>query len=537
MRILFTSVGRRVELMQAFHNAAIKSNIPLIIYGADMTKDAPALFYCDKQIQICRISDEKYISQLLNICKEEHINAVIPTIDTDLLRLSHYKEDFAKIGTRVIISEENKIAICRDKRLTSDFFIQCGLKAPLPVDNVNKYENRFPCFIKPKDGSSSVNAYRANDKEELENLAKQVPDYIIQPFVFGEEYTVDIFCDFESQPIYITPRKRLAVRSGEVLKTEIALDEKIIDECKQLIRQFQPIGAITVQLIREYTTNEDYYIEINPRFGGGAPLSMKAGADSAEALLRILDRQKLEYSTDIANAMIYSRFDQSICVNPKKGKLKVVLFDLDDTLYNEIEYIKSGFFKIAKFLEDKAEKGKIYDMLIQAFNEGKKPINYVLESLHIEEPQIFSRCLEIYQNQNPDISLSDEIKNLLILLKKKGLRLGLITDGRPNGQRAKIEALGLNEYMDEIIITDELGGVLFRKPNDIAFRMMKYRFNVEYYEMVYIGDNIRKDFIAPKMLGMRWMWYYNLEGIYKEGDKTRESYSWEEICQCLLNNN
>lgn len=534
MKILFTSIGRRVELMQAFRNAAIKLNIPLIIYGADMSKDAPALFYCDKQIQICRILDTEYIPQLLNICKREHIDALIPTIDTDLLILSHHSKNFAEIGTRVIISEEDKIVICRDKRLTSNFFIQCGLKAPLPVDDINKYEKGFPCFVKPKDGSSSVNAYRADSKNELESLVKQVPDYIIQPFITGEEYTVDIFCDFESQPIYITPRKRLAVRSGEVLKTEIAIDEKIINECRRLIAEFQPVGAITVQLIRESISKEDYYIEINPRFGGGAPLSMKAGADSAEALLRLLDGQKLEYHTNISNGMIYSRFDQSICVNPNKNKLKVILFDLDDTLYNEIEYIKSGFYKIAEFLQNKVEKEKTFNMLMEAFKTGKQPINYVLENCNIEEPQILDKCLQIYQNQKPDIVLSNQVKNLLELLRTQEFRIGLITDGRPNGQRAKIEALGLEEYMDEIIITDELGGILFRKPNDIAFRIMKYRFDVEYEEMIYIGDNIRKDFIAPKALGMRWIWYYNSEGIYKEQTRAEQSFNWEEIYAQLI---
>lgn len=79
---------------------------------------------------------------------------------------------------------------------------------------------------------------------------------------------MDIFCDLQGNPIYITPRERLAVRSGEVLKTRIALDERIIEECRELVRRFEPCGPITVQLIREKETGEDYYIEINPRYGG-----------------------------------------------------------------------------------------------------------------------------------------------------------------------------------------------------------------------------------------------------------------------------
>ena len=142
-----------------------------------------------------------------------------------------------------------------------------------------------------------------------------VPDYIIQPYISGTEYTVDAFCDFDGNPIFVTPRIRLAVRAGEVLKTKIDQDEKIIAEMQRLLEKYKPCGAITVQLIRDDKTGEDFYIEINPRFGGGVPLSMKAGADSAEMMLRLIKGEKIAYQDCAAeNGSIYSRYDQSIRV-------------------------------------------------------------------------------------------------------------------------------------------------------------------------------------------------------------------------------
>jgi len=315
MKILFTCVGRRVELIQAFHDAAVKNKIALTIYGADISDTAPALFFCDKQIKICRISDPQYIPTLIEICKKEKVDAVIPTIDTDLLVLSQNRDAFAKIGTQAFISGEKEITICRDKRLTARFFQSIGLQSPAPCDDYQKYNGKYPAFIKPKDGSSSINAYKVNDASELETYAKKVPDYIVAPFIEGTEYTVDAFCDTEGNPIYITPRIRLAVRSGEVLKTEIVQDEKIIDETKLIIKAFKPCGAITIQLIRQNETGDDYFIEINPRFGGGAPLSMKAGANSADALLRILSGEKIGYMKNAAeHGSIFSRYDQSVRV-------------------------------------------------------------------------------------------------------------------------------------------------------------------------------------------------------------------------------
>ncbi len=313
MKILFTSVGRRVELIQAFRDASNRIGVSLEIFGADITDSAPALQFCDQTIIVPKIKDEAYIPTLVKVCEENNIDALIPTIDTDLLILSRNKNNFGK--TKVVISAEDKISLCRDKRLTADYFKSVGLRSPHPVDDVKDYTQGFPAFIKPKDGSSSIFAYKVKNKEELEMYASQVPDYIIQPYIEGTEYTVDIFCDFDGNPIFITPRIRLAVRTGEVLKTEISQDEKIIEEIKQLIKDYKPCGQITVQLIRESSTGDDYYIEMNPRFGGGAPLSIKAGADSTEALLKLLNNESLSYIPNAAeNGAVYSRFDQSVRV-------------------------------------------------------------------------------------------------------------------------------------------------------------------------------------------------------------------------------
>lgn len=313
MKLLFTCVGRRVELMQAFRSAAQNLDIELKIYGADIVKSAPALYYCDHTVIVPRINDVSYIPTLQAICASEKIDALIPTIDTDLLLLAEHANEFP--GTKVIISTADKIRLCRDKRLTFNFFHSLGLESPKPVDLVEAYCGPFPAFIKPKDGSSSIFAFKASTKSELIAFAQHVPDYIIQPYIDGTEYTVDVFCDFEGKPIYITPRIRWAVRAGEVLKTEIDQDKKIISEIMKLVKKFNPCGPITVQLIREKSTAIDYYIEINPRFGGGAPLSMKAGANSAEAMLRMLAGEKLIYISDAAeNGAIFSRFDQSIRV-------------------------------------------------------------------------------------------------------------------------------------------------------------------------------------------------------------------------------
>lgn len=509
--ILFTSVGRRVELVQAFSSAAKKIGVELCLCGADLSEVAPALYFCNKKIVSPRISDPGYIDFLLSVCEEYKVDMLIPTIDTDLLLLSQNRTRFEAIGTKVLIADEDKVAVCRNKKLTADYFSKCGLKSPKPVDDYREYSGGFPAFIKPKDGSSSIDAYKINSENELESFSRKVKDYIIQPFISGREYTIDIFCDYRGNPVFITPRERLATRSGEVLKTKIVKDSTMIAEAKAIIADFKPRGPITVQLIREETTGTDYFIEINPRFGGGAPLSIKAGADSAEAAIRLaLDEELCYHDTAAADGSVFSRYDQCVCISHGKAELKGVVFDLDDTLYNEKQYVISGYRRVAEYLGISQAADEMYC----CFKNGENAIDSTLKNRGIYSEDLKQQCLKVYREHFPDISLNDGVAHLLKALRKKGIKIGIITDGRPEGQKAKIAALKLRDFVDEIIITDELGGTVFRKPCDIAFRIMQRKFNIPFENMIYVGDNPEKDFIAPIQLGMQTLFFKNTEGIY-----------------------
>jgi len=514
INILFTGAGRRIELIQAFRQAALILDKQIRIFGADITRTAPALAYCDAIRIVKPMKDPGYIDDLLSVCKEEKINIIIPTIDTDLLVLSKNKELFENEGIRVLISAPDKIQICRDKNNTSKFFIDCGLAAPMPVNDWKKYKGGYPAFIKPKDGSSSINAFKVNDEDELRTYSKQINDYIVQPFIDGEEYTVDIFCDFEGNPVFITPRQRVQVRAGEVLKTKITKDEIVEEEIKALCEAFKPCGPLTVQFIRQKETGINYYIEINPRFGGGAPLSMKSGAKSAEAILKLLDSETvnwLDYS--IQDNAVYSRFDQSVRITNKiSPTIKGIIFDLDDTLYNEIDYVKSGFKAVATFLGD----SNYYEQLMDFYKKNEKPIDELLKAINREKE--ITTVLDIYRSHKPYLALEEDTKNTLKKLKEKGIELGIITDGRPKGQHAKINALGLEKLIDDIIVTDELGGKQFRKLNDISFRIIQNKWRLNPEQMLYIGDNLLKDQQAPIQLGMNYIFFDNEKGIHRAKD-------------------
>lgn len=318
LNVLILSAGRRVELIQCFKNAAEKLKLNSKVVAGDCSNTAPALYFSDKAVVLPRIDNPNYIDEIINICNEEKISLVIPTIDTDLLLLAENRERIESLSSaKVMISDRNVVAICRDKEETQLFLEQNGFKIPKLYSDYELESNelRFPLFIKPKSGSSSVNTFRVSNRNELDTYRQVISDPMVQDFIDGQEYTVDVFLDFKGEVITIVPRLRMATRSGEILKGKIVKDKSIIQDVKRLVQILKPIGHITVQLMK--TEGGIQYIEINPRFGGGAPMSIKSGADSCENLFRLLMGEELEYNELYRDQALFLRYDSSIALDER----------------------------------------------------------------------------------------------------------------------------------------------------------------------------------------------------------------------------
>ena len=182
-----------------------------------------------------------------------------------------------------------------------------------------------------------------------------------------------------------------------------------------------------------------------------------------------------------------------------------VIFDLDDTLYSEKDYVRSGYKKVAEHLGRPELVGEKWSV----FETGGKAIDEVLEKYALLSRK--EEALRVYRFQKPDIALYPGVRDMIERMKKTR-KVGIITDGRPEGQNAKILALGIE--VDAYIVTDELGGAAYRKPNAAAFQLMQKKLEVPFCRMVYIGDNPKKDFIAPEKLGMISIYFRNRDGLY-----------------------
>ncbi len=315
--ILILSAGRRVELVKLFKKASLRLGINSNIIVADCSKLAPALYFGDKMKLIPRIDDKKYIETIINIANEENVKLIVPTIDTELLKLAQNKNYIeSNTGALLMVSDISMIEICRDKIRTTEFLSNLGFKTPktLRFEEISPKDDIFPLFIKPVSGSSSIDAYKVNNYRELNLYSQLIEDSMIQEYIGGDEYTVDVFLDFNSRPITIVPRLRIATRAGEIAKGKIIKDRVIIDTVKLLLSETNFIGHITIQLKKDVSIS---FIEINPRFGGGAPMSIEAGADSCESLYKILLKQDLVYNENYKDNIYFLRYDSSIMIETK----------------------------------------------------------------------------------------------------------------------------------------------------------------------------------------------------------------------------
>ena len=187
--------------------------------------------------------------------------------------------------------------------------------------------------------------------------------------------------------------------------------------------------------------------------------------------------------------------------------IECVIFDLDDTLFEEVEYCKSGFRQVATVLAKvitALSAEKIYDALWDQFRLGNSNavFNVVLDQFDVTyDDNFIRRLIKIYRSHLPTIILPEDSKRVLdnLLIHKK---LALLSDGYLPAQRLKIKALGIENYFQYIVLTEELGRE-FWKPSPVGFCKIVQKLNVQNPNCVYVGDNLTKDFIAPNRLGFR----------------------------------
>ena len=197
--------------------------------------------------------------------------------------------------------------------------------------------------------------------------------------------------------------------------------------------------------------------------------------------------------------------------------IRAVVFDLDDTLYPEISYAEDGFRKAAAILENVYGVKNAYQKIRTIFDEDRMGVFDRLCSSESLPEKAVEDAVDTYRKNQPEkLEFYPKTKDVLQYLRQNGFKTGIITDGRPFSQRAKIRALGAEAYFDAIIVTDEIGRE-YRKPHPRAFEEMARKLNVRTEEMMYVGDNPQKDFAVKEYLPLKTV-QIRTGGLYQDAE-------------------
>jgi len=316
--ILFSAAGRRVSLLRHFRKTLDQLGLHGEILAADAGKSAPAAFVADRLLSVPRVSDPSYIEAMVDACRDNQVRLVFPLIDTDLTLLARHRERFAAVGTTVVVSSEATAALCFDKNSTYEFFLRHGIDTPevYPAESLAGCPDEvFPLLIKPYDGSCGIGVTKIRNRAELDFFSKHTEHAMVQEFVAGQEYTIDVLVGFDGKIGCIVPRRRLEVRGGEVSKGLTVKSAPIMAAARRVVEHLPgALGCITVQCFQR-PDGRIRFIEINPRFGGGFPLSLHAGADFPRWLIQQdIQRGPTVYRDDWTDDLAMLRYDDEIIV-------------------------------------------------------------------------------------------------------------------------------------------------------------------------------------------------------------------------------
>lgn len=323
MNILITCAGRRVSLVRAFQKELKGINSAFKVYATDFEPQlSAACQVADGYFAVPHLSAENYITTILDCCQQYKIQLVIPCVDTELVLLSKHKSFFDNHGIKVIISSLDFVKKCRDKRLIHQFFNKNNIQH---AQEYSKNNLKFPLFIKPIDGSRSVDTYMIKTENDFR------ADYFnSEKFMFLEyldsklydEYTCDLYYDQTHRLKCVVPRKRIEVRDGEVYKS-LAQKNYLVSYIKERLSFIEGVvGCLTAQFfLSKNGSNQVYGIEINPRFGGGYPLSYLAGANFPKWIIsEYLLNETIDDQFDVwEDNLLMIRYDDEVLVHGYKG--------------------------------------------------------------------------------------------------------------------------------------------------------------------------------------------------------------------------
>ncbi|MEP6909353.1 MAG: ATP-grasp domain-containing protein [Actinomycetota bacterium] len=327
--VLFTCAGQRVDIVSAFGRAGATT------VAADVNPLAPALYHADRYELVVRVDDPGYVAQLAELVSEHGIDLVVPLTDLDQLILAGARNE---IGAALLLPPAEVAGRMGDKYLAHETFEALGIASPpswLP-DNLPS-DLEFPVLVKAREGFGSRHIYVAHDGEELDfHLAHTPVLSFVQSHCKGEEFSVDVFCDFDGRCLNAIPRTMIESKGGESIKGMTIKDWELIEHGRRVAEALPIWGPANIQCFRE-PDGSLLVTDVNPRFGGAFPLPLSAGSRYPELALALANGEHPEPTLgEFREGVVMTRFFSDLCLTEgEDGRLEPFAEELPEPVASE----------------------------------------------------------------------------------------------------------------------------------------------------------------------------------------------------------
>ena len=291
MNILILSAGIRNKIVGYFKQSL---NGEGNVIATDMSELAPAIYEADKFYLVPSIKTQDYLTKILEICRNEHVDGVLSLIDPELSLLAEHINDFKAVGTQVICSSYELCERSLNKMKMYRWLVEHGYDCAKTYDSVNDFKQdlqtgaiEFPVFVKPICGSASISISKASNLQTVDLLMENTDGLMVQEYLNGHEIGADVYIDMISgEVVSIFTKRKLKMRAGETDKAVSFKNDRLFE----LITRFVKESGFRAQIdIDIFEIDGRFYIsEVNPRFGGGYPHAYECGCNHMNYILNNL---------------------------------------------------------------------------------------------------------------------------------------------------------------------------------------------------------------------------------------------------------
>jgi carbamoyl-phosphate synthase large subunit len=476
------------------------------VIAADMNPLSVGFASADRALVIPRADSQNFVPALLAACRTEAVDVLFPDVDEEFLPIARARSQFEALGVRVLLSSTPTLERCLDKRQFAAALGELGLPSPrifAPAELAGALA--FPLFIKPRAGRGSAGATRIDDPAALARARAEDPDAVVMEHLPGREFSIDTLSTLAGGFLYASVRERLATDSGISVKGRTLEWPALEDLARQVVDGLGVIGPCCLQGILD-GAGRPRFTDCNPRLGGGAALSVAAGAPIFDDLVRLVRGEAPVGKRAYRAGLVMLRSWHETYVDPL-AQVRAVAFDLDDTLYDRRAHLAGAWAMVAAALASTTggDRAALADSLAETWralgSDHPRVFDHWLAGLGLDPAAHVRACVEAFHAYVPPVgalTLAPGVADALAALRARNIPIAIVTDGRAASQAAKVRALGLEALVDEIVYCGALGAP---KPEAAGAHEVARRLRVPIGALLVVGDHPRFDVVMARRAG------------------------------------